>query len=406
MTSTPIDSGAKLAAACATPAGGLRADAPLAVLGVDPELRFAGGESQVLALTVELRRAGHRAELLCDPRGELFGRARAADLPCHPLKIRNALDFGAGLRMRAVLRRGHYDIVHFHTARAHAIAPFAKGLARALVVTRRMDYPPNRLFAPYMYNRAVDGVAAISRGVADSLAKADVALSRVTVIPSGVDCERFRPPGADERAAARAALKLGPDEIAVGAVGMLEARKGHRYLLEAIAEPAAARDPAALRCFIVGDGSLRGELQRAIVRLGLEGRVRLTGGVEDPRAVLWALDIFAFPSLNEGLGVALLEAMGCGLAAVAANVGGVGEVIEDGRSGRLVEPGSAHPLARAIAVLAADRAMRERFGAAARHRIVERFSIAAMARATLELYRTCLGRAGLRAGSSDGGAAK
>src|SRR5271156_2030430 len=88
---------------------------PLRVLGVDPELGFAGGETQVLGLTLELLRGGHRADLACDPRGRLFERARDAGVICHPLPIRNAVDFAAAMRLRGLLSRERYDVVHFHT---------------------------------------------------------------------------------------------------------------------------------------------------------------------------------------------------------------------------------------------------------------------------------------------------
>ena len=207
----------------------------LSIAGVDPERGFAGGESQVLGLTLALIRAGHRADLICDPAGVLWQRARAAEVVCYPLRIRNSVDAAAGLKLRKFLAHNHYDVVHFHTSRAHALAPFARGRARALIVTRRMDYAPNRIFAPWLYNRAVDGVAAISPAVADALVRSGVARDRVAIIPSGVDCDRFRPPSASERESARGELGLVAGDIAVGTVGMLEPRKGQRYLIEAMA---------------------------------------------------------------------------------------------------------------------------------------------------------------------------
>jgi glycosyltransferase involved in cell wall biosynthesis len=281
-------------------------------------------------------------------------------------------------------------VVHFHTSRAHAMAPFAAGRSGIVVVTRRMDYVPNRLFADYLYNRAVDGVAAISQGVANALIAAGVAPQRITIIPSGVDCTRFAPPGAGERAAARAALGLEPDQIAVAALGALETRKGHRYLLEAIGRLGEHRP--AIQCLIAGDGSQGAALEEEARGMGLGANLRLLGGIEDPRKLFFASDIYVQPSIKEGLGVALLEAMACGLAPVASRAGGMAEVIEDRRSGLLVGVADSIALAQAIGELADSSLTRASLGAAARARVVGAFSMEAMARGTLALYQSCLER--------------
>lgn len=371
---------------------------PLRVLGVDPERGFAGGETQVLGLTLELLRAGHQAELGCDPRGALYARAKAAGVVCRPLAIRNAFDIRAALRLRKIIVEGCYDVVHFHTSRAHSMAPAVSGMARAMVVTRRMDYRPNRLFAPYLYNRAVDAVAAISTPVARALQAAGVRPERLVVIPSGVDCERFRPPTPVEKRAARECLGIAPDEFAVGAVGALEERKGHCYLLEAIAALGARAGRARVVCLIAGAGSLAGELSEIVVRRGISDRVKMLGRVEDSRPLLEALDLFVFPSLKEGLGVAMLEAMASGLAVVASASGGVVDVVQEGISGILVPSADARAIATAIKRLCSDEAERSRVGAEARKRVCARFSVAAMARRTIELYRSCLEKNGMDGG--------
>jgi glycosyltransferase involved in cell wall biosynthesis len=125
---------------------------------------------------------------------------------------------------------------------------------------------------------------------------------------------------------------------------------------------------------------------------GLEGEITLMGGVGDVRGLLWALDIFVLPSLMEGLGVALLEAMACALPAIASRTGGIADVIEDGVSGVMVAPGDSDQLRAALRRLAAARELRVALGAVARARAIEHFSMAAMAHRTLELYRTCLAR--------------
>jgi L-malate glycosyltransferase len=368
-------------------------DQPLRVLGVDPELGFAGGETQVLGLALGLLHKGHHADLACDPRGRLFDRARREGIACHPLAIRNALDFAAGMRLRGLLSTEHYDVVHFHTSRAHSMAPFARGHARALIVTRRMDYRPNRLFAPFLFNRAVDAVAAISSRVADALGEAGVASDHLRIIPSGVDCDRFRPAYASEREAARGRLGIAKDDFLLGTVGMLEERKGHRYLLEAVAKLNHAQGEAGrIKCAIAGDGQMRVELVNLAEELGIGGDVLLLGMIGDSRQLLDALDVFVFPSLKEGLGVALLEAMACGLPVVATRAGGVVDIVEDQRNGLLVPPRDPAALADPIASLANDVTRRASLGSAARLRVRENFSMNAMTAKTICLYRACLVR--------------
>jgi glycosyltransferase involved in cell wall biosynthesis len=343
----------------------------------------------VLGLTRALAAAGHRAELICDPAGRLWERATAEGIRCHPIRIRNAIDLAAGVKLRAILKREHYDIVHFHTSRAHSMAPFARGAASTLIVTRRMDYRPNRVFAPLLFNRAVDGVVAISDGVADSLATAGVDRQRVTVIHSGVDCDRFRPPTAQERADARAALGISEGEILISAVGALEQRKGHRYLIEAIGALAASAS-LKLKCFIVGQGSVHKVLQGEIAVIRSLDHIKLLGRVDDVRELLWASDIFVMPSLKEGLGVAALEAMASGLPVIASDVGGLREVAEDGRTGIIVPPANSKQIASAIQRLAESEELRTQMGAAARGRVVENYSMDKMAARTLALYRECV----------------
>jgi glycosyltransferase involved in cell wall biosynthesis len=362
----------------------------LHIVGIDPELRFAGGETQVLGLTLELLRLGHRAELLCDPDGLLWQRACALNVVCHPLKIRNALDFGAGMRLRGFLMRNRFDVVHFHTSRAHSMAPFAAGAVEASVVTRRMDYVPNRWFAPYLYNRAVDGVAAISKEVARALTTAGVSAERITIIPSGVDCARFIPPSPEERAQSRLELGLKPDQIAIGAVGALETRKGHRYLLDALAE--LRHDRRSFRTFFAGDGTQREALRELARRHSLGETICFMGSIADPRTLFWAIDIFVQPSLMEGLGVALLEAMACGLPVVANRAGGMADVIEDRSNGLLVNAPDAGALAQAIGKLADSPSTRSALGRQARLDAEQHFSLAAMAHRTLALYQSIIGR--------------
>ena len=155
-------------------------------------------------------------------------------------------------------------------------------------------------------------------------------------------------------------------DFVISAVGALEQRKGHRYLIEAIGAIAAS---GKFKCFIAGQGSIHKVLQGEIAVIRSLERIKLLGRIDDPRELLWASDVFAMPSLKEGLGVAALEAMASALPVVASDVGGLREVVEDGRSGIVVPPANAGAIAAAIRRLAESAELRvadERGGAGAR----------------------------------------
>jgi glycosyltransferase involved in cell wall biosynthesis len=350
------------------------------ILHVDPERGWGGGEVQVVLLLRELAARGHRSRVAADPRGRLARVAAEAGFPVEALPIANALDVRAGLRLRRLA--AEHDVAHFHTARAHALAPFCRGRGARLVVTRRMDYVPRGgPYARWLYNRAVDVVIAISEGVRAALVHAGVRPDRIHVVPSGID------PGSLEAAtAARAAVRrqwgAASEEVVVLVLGALERRKGHAVLLEAAA--LLGDDGRRLRYVFCGDGSERAALTGAAAPLG--DRVLVAGFTRDVPACLAAADVVALPSLHEGLGVAALEAMAAARPVVASRVGGLAEAVVDGETGLLVRPADATSLAHALRRLAADPALRARFGEAGRARVRARYTAARMADGTLACY--------------------
>jgi glycosyltransferase involved in cell wall biosynthesis len=278
------------------------------------------------------------------------------------------------------------DVVHFHTARAHALAPFCRGTGARLVVTRRMDYvPAGGPYVRYLYNRAVDAVIAISEGVRDALVQVGVRSERIRVVPSGVDpAALVAPVGARE--AVRAEWQVPEGAIVIVVMGALETRKGHAVLLEA-AERLA---PAALGLRFVFCGSGREEASLRRQAAPRDGAVRFAGFRSDVAACLAAADVVALPSLREGLGVAALEAMAAGRPVVASRVGGLAEAIVHEETGLLVPPGDPSGLATAFARLATDADLRARLGAGGVARVRARFTTARMAEGTLACYRRAL----------------
>lgn len=365
----------------------------LRILHVDPERDWGGGEAQVFGLTRYLAGAGHVAHVAAAPDGCLAVRLRRAGLPVCGLTVRNHLDVAAGWRLRGLVRRGRYDIVHFHTARAHALSPWLSNLAVQRVVTRRMDNPlPRGWRSRWLYRTHVDAVVAISSGVADALRAADVPEAALRRIPSGVDTARFGR-CAVRRAAVRDRHGLGADDRLIVTVGALVARKSPDTLIDAAvrlraslrasAAGSRADEPHYLVC---GDGPLRPALEARVAALGLERVFHFVGFRSDLPAYLSAADVFVHVPVREGLGVAVIEALAAGLPVVASRAGGIPDLITDGETGLLVPSRDPAALADALARCLHDPEWAAGLGRCGQTHVRTGYDITASAQANETLY--------------------
>ena len=356
----------------------------LRIVHVDAVRGWGGGQVQTLMLARGLAQRGHGVTVVCQPGSALEQRAVEAGLEVAPLRMRHTADLLALLALVRLFRRMAPEVVHLHSATAHTLGSIAARRARvpAIIASKRTAFACNRSRAARRrYTRWVDRVVAVSTGARDALVQAGVPAEQVAVIHSAVDCARFRPA---DRGRARLELDLPARAAIVGCVGRLTHDKGHHLILEA-ARPIAAARPDAL-FLICGEGEAAAALHDQRRRAGLADRVRFLGHRDDVRPALAALDVFALPSLQEGLGVALLEAMAMAKPAVASRAGGIPDALDDGVTGLLVPPGDAQALAGAILSLLADPECRARMGAAARARAAAFFNHEIMIAETEALY--------------------
>jgi colanic acid/amylovoran biosynthesis glycosyltransferase len=206
----------------------------------------------------------------------------------------------------------------------------------------------------------------------------DWARPKVNVIHCGVDTAFFAPAG----------RKPDPGAFSIVCVASLEEVKGHRFLIEACAKLRTAG--IDFKCALVGDGPLRTEIETHIRAAGIEDRVTLYGGRtrDEVCAILLDSDVAILTShptaegKREGIPVALMEAMSCGLPVIASDLSGIPELVLDGVTGILVSPGDVDAIAAALTRLSRDRLLRERLGAAGRDRVIQQF---AMTRTTARL---------------------
>ncbi len=295
--------------------------------------------------------------------------------------------------LAALVRETGARFVHTHGVRANLIGRLAGRATRRPVLTTvhsliAYDYDSSvrRTVAVGVDNLSLslsDHFIAVSESVAADLIRRGVPRRKIHVVYNGV-AEPSRLP---EPAAARRDLGLAPGPT-VGTVARLHAVKGVRYLLQAAA--ILQRRGVACQVVVVGDGPERGALEREGRELGLAPPARFLGFRERPVELLPALDVFVLPSLMEGMGLAVLEAMLAGLPVVASRVGGVRELVAEGETGLLVPPADPQSLADALMRLLGDPDLARRLGEAGRERYRRDFALESFARGTEAVYDAVL----------------
>jgi glycosyltransferase involved in cell wall biosynthesis len=355
---------------------------------------WGGQSNRILNVCQGLAERGHDVLIAAPADSELVRRAQALGLATD-----GSIAFERGFRpfslvrdirrMRKLLARKRFDVIHTHGSQDSWVVAFANLPKRLPVVrTKHNIFPISDNFANrWLYRRAFDRIVCISEAIVEQCsAKPYIGRDRLALIHSAVDLQRFAQPDMDAAQAMREQWKAHQPIVAI--VGRLREEKGHRFLFEAVAR-LRHRFPALL-LIVAGDGSLRQELEQLAATLDIADQVQFLGFRTDVPEILAAADLFVMPSLSEGLGTAAIEASAAGCPIIASRVGGITDVICDGETGRLAEPGDIAGLARAITDFVSDPALAKRMAQAARRCALEHFTVEALVEKNLALYSKVL----------------
>ena len=344
----------------------------------------------------------------CRSGGPLIDEILKQGITFHPIRhllqeINIFSDLMALWELIRLLRRQKYDIIHTHNSKAGFIGRLAAKMARVPIIIHTIhgfsfhdfEKPPRKKLFIYLERFAAqlaDKLITISNplrawGLSSGIGRPD----QYITIYSGIDIEKFNKYfDVKEK---KNQLGILPEDKVVGVVSKLWEGKGHRNILCA-AKTVIAQIPQVKFVF-VGEGYLKNELENLAKQLGIFEYVIFTGFRADIPELTATFDISVLASLYEGMGRVLLEAMVLGKPVIGTRVGGIVEVIDDGKTGLLVPPNDSTALAIAMTTLLQNKELRVKMGEAAKKKIDEKFSAQTMVKKIEELYDELISKKGL-----------
>lgn len=367
----------------------VRAEGPLRVLFVVPDLRVGGAERHETTLLAGLDRDRFQPALICigaegdaiGAEGEMFSSLTAAGVPARALhRTKRQAPLSLAQLVRA-MRRMRPDVVVARSYNAEVLGRIAAILCRvprSVVWVHHSAEDRPRGFVHRLSDRLLDPATDAYYGVADGqlpflIDVVGLPPGKIRIVRNGADVSRFATAAASRDQAVAASLGIVPGQAVIGSVAMLRPEKDQATLLRA-ARLVVDRLPDT-RILLVGDGPLRGQLERLAAALGIADNVVFAGVRDDVPQVLSVMDVFALTSTTESSPISVIEAMAAARPVVSTAVGGVSELLVDGISGHLVPAADPVALADRLVGLLLDRELAASMGAAGQRRVASRFSL-------------------------------
>ncbi|MFQ5965038.1 MAG: glycosyltransferase family 4 protein [Candidatus Scalinduaceae bacterium] len=361
------------------------------ILFISSIAKIAGGEQSLLQLVLNLPRASYNPTVLCSSEGPLVERLRETNIDVIVSKIsgiRNPFEFIKKIFFLIDFIRKR-DIHIVHTNGINVIASFVTRLTSAkLLIHFRTVHPLNRLdMVCLMFANRIITISEASRS---QLLYLGYNASKITKIFNAVDLNDYD--GVSDPYLIKKRFNIKMDKIVISVVGRIEPWKGIDYLIDALKDVSQMFPNILL--LIVGDYEDNLEyyktLKSQIIRINIEDYVRFTGFVEDIPSLMMATDILISPSLREAFGRVLIEGMAASRPVIATRVGGIPEVVIDGKTGILVESRNSAELVRAITKLIEEKDLRLRLGESGKNRAEQYFTIKTQIKEIEKVYEQLL----------------
>jgi glycosyltransferase involved in cell wall biosynthesis len=382
-------------------------------LHIITRLDCGGSAENTLLTAIGMSRKGHITDIVCGTSdnpasvNEKIAEESGVTVTRLDCLVRNpslVKDCFALFTLIRLIRKGRYDIVHTHTSKAGILGRAAAKLAGAPCIVHT---PHGHIFYGY-FSALITAVFVHLERLASMFTNAQITLTqaekrdyllhnigtpdRIFPVYSGIDLDPFKHP-AHPRGETRRSLGLDESKFVAGTVARLVPVKNHDLIVSAALR--MKNEFRDIRFVFVGDGELRGDLEARVKENGMSDRFIFTGWRNDISDLLAAFDIFIMCSKNEGMGRAFVEAQAAGVPVIGTRVGGVAEVLDEGRTGYLVDPDNAHELAEKIEILYRRKSHRNALSDACRKWVDPKFSAALMVDEIESVYRRARGESAI-----------
>ena len=358
-----------------------------------------GGAQRNTWLSVSRASQQFPQSLACGPGDEFPELCRKQNIPFFPVKSMNngsnpLDDICAIFEMVKIIRDNKFDIVHLHSSKAGILGRIAAKLAGVPLIIFTIhgvsfDFELRPKSAPILLAmekfvaKFTDGIASVAENCKDAFVKEKVCSpDKIRVIYSAIEFDPIdNAKGGNEK---RSEMGLSADDFIIGAVGHFRKAKGYEYLVEAA--PSVLKKIPGAKFLIVGDGPEKTDIERRIKEANLENAFLLLGDRVDVPDLLKIMNIFCRPSIHEGLGRALTEAMYAELPAVVTDIWGTREICEHNKTGILVPIRNPEALAEGIIKLHENPDLAKQIGAASRKKVKGMFAVETMVRGVEKYY--------------------
>ncbi len=367
------------------------------VLQLITELDIGGAEKVLLSFIRKLNRDKYNVIVAyMKGEGKLTEDFRNAGIRVFDLKMKNRMNIRAIARLYRLLKREEITILHTHLIQAD-VCGFLAGKMAGVPVIISTKHNPDKFRKRFsicvwldgIFSNHSDRVIAVSYAVKDFLIRWEkIHKHKFTVIHNGIDLEEFNIDA--DIPEKKKELGINLSSQVVGSVGRFDEQKGYMFFLEAI--PKILESVPDVKFIFVGDGPLQSKLEKLSRKLKVNRNVIFTGIRRDIPEILSVMDIFVLPSIFEGFGIVLLEAMAMGRPVIASRVGGIPEIVAHGLTGVIVEPANPSGITSSVVKLLKNPMEAKRIGDAGRREVEKRFTAGAMARKIENVYDEILSK--------------